>query len=127
MVLAVKKASVAQAAEGRISDVGKQNAAYLLALRNYTRYQTTVETMIKDGGPAFPQTATPTDGFSFCGMSMRDYFAAAALQGLLAGYTSSGSNVYKKDGEDIRIVPLRKAAPELAYDYADAMLKEREK
>ena len=42
---------------------------------------------------------------------MRDYFAAAALQGLLASFESIGT---------------RDAYALVAYEYADAMLKARE-
>ena len=50
------------------------------------------------------------------GMTLRDYFAAAALQGCLA--QAAGSNVEKLEPGDIGIV---------AYLMADAMLAEREK
>jgi hypothetical protein len=46
------------------------------------------------------------------GMELRDYFAAAALQGILAD-----SNV---DGNAATL-------SKIAYKFADAMLKEREK
>ncbi len=44
---------------------------------------------IDDGGPAFPRTGIGNAGVGYDvppqdGLSMRDYFAAAALQGLLA-------------------------------------------
>jgi hypothetical protein len=44
-------------------------------------------------------------------MTMRDYFAAAALQGCLASFESTGT---------------RDALASVAYEYADAMLKARE-
>jgi len=44
-------------------------------------------------------------------VDLRDYFAAKALQGMLADHTRDG---YKSD------------FAELAYGYADAMLKARE-
>ncbi len=47
------------------------------------------------------------------GMDLRDYFAAAALQGMLAAHTSGGclvDDLYAK----------------YAYDLADAMLKQRD-
>jgi hypothetical protein len=53
----------------------------------------------QDGGPAFPVQYVP-------GMTLRDYFASAALTGLVANSIPTG------------------AAKE-AYEYADAMLKER--
>jgi hypothetical protein len=69
---------------------------------------------INDGGPAFPHT-TQWDGITpainYHGISMRDYFAAAALQGLLASFESIGT---------------RDAYALVAYEYADAMLKARE-
>jgi hypothetical protein len=65
--------------------------------------------MSKDGGPAFP--VPDIDGGKVCeGMTLRDYFAAKALQGIL-----NDADVF-----------WDKAAP-LAYQYADAMLKAREK
>ena len=73
---------------------------------------------IKDGGSAFPSTQyvsgiSPT-GHSG-GMTLRDYFAAKAMQGLIAQSmgTALGSNP--------------KFAAEHAYATADAMLKVREK
>jgi hypothetical protein len=59
------------------------------------------------GGPAFP-TGTGVTPYN-PGMTLRDYFAAKALQGILAD-----SDCFW-DG----------AAP-LAYQYADAMLKARQ-
>lgn len=72
----------------------------------------------KNGGPAFPTTQyvsgiSPT-GHSG-GMTLRDYFAAKAMQGLIAQSmgTALGSNP--------------ELAAEHAYATADAMLKAREK
>lgn len=74
--------------------------------------------MSKDGGPAFPLWAPPIhsgegaiihQGALILGMSLRDYFAAAALHGIAIG------------GNDIE------QAAVLAYQVADAMLKERAK
>ena len=59
------------------------------------------------GGPAFPQQ---DDASGSEGMTLRDYFAAKAMQGLLAGTTTSDGLVIVKD----------------AYAIADAMLKARE-
>lgn len=69
---------------------------------------------INDGGPAFPiQHSTIHNGkqitFPNEGMSLRDYFAAAALQGLLA-----------YDGDCSTAIGL-------AYHTADAMLEWRKK
>jgi len=82
------------------------------------------------GGPAFQfeyhnQTGSYQDGFfgtgklapgasqQFAGMSLRDYFAAKAMQGLLACPDTKSGN------------PALYASN--AYAYADAMLKERNK
>lgn len=52
------------------------------------------------------------------GMTLRDYFAAAALQGLLA------NNDEPELPEDVHMHDYVAAN---AYEYADSMLKEREK
>ena len=61
------------------------------------------------GGPAFPRPHSEPPHYAQEGMTLRDYFAAKALQGLLAD-----ADCFWDD-----------AAP-LAYQYADAMLKARE-
>lgn len=79
--------------------------------------------MTNDGGPAFPRPLSLTkpkevkeaqlgDWFSGAqdGMSLRDYFAAQAMSGLL----SPGH------GSDPKHISI------LSYRIADAMLKERE-
>ena len=71
---------------------------------------------INDGGPAFPRTVTINDGIDGFterknnGMTLRDYFAAAALQGLLA---SQSEGLFTEFATH-------------AYQLADAMLKARE-
>ena len=85
-----------------------------------------------DGGPAFPrldELINTSRGFmaeSSDGMSLRDYFAAAALQGLLSALKPRAEdNVSERDG-----TPITHAAaqlPRIAYGYADAMLAERSK
>lgn len=60
---------------------------------------------VSDGGPAFPRQGCD-------GMSLRDYFAAHALAGMLAD-------------ECTREVGCPKIA-ENAYRYADAMIAERD-
>ena len=68
--------------------------------------------MSKDtGGPAFP--ATNHHGHKLEGMTLRDYFAAKALQGILTA-TLTPNTVWSQD-----------AAAETAYKVADAMLKAR--
>jgi len=68
-----------------------------------------------DGGAASPNHHnTP-------GMSLRDYFAAAALQGLLAN-----TNLDKELGEEVtNAEEMQIAFAILAYVHADAMLKAR--
>ena len=67
--------------------------------------------MNETGGPAFPTEHTDTSGL-YDGMMLRDYFAAKAMQGLLAcpATTTRNENMYACD----------------AYRMADAMLKARE-
>jgi hypothetical protein len=62
----------------------------------------------KTGGPAFP---TPAHNLENDGMTLRDYFAAKAMQGLLACpiQPQSDEDMYARD----------------AYKVADAMLKAR--
>ena len=67
--------------------------------------------MNNTGGPAFP--VPDIDGSAVAeGMTLRDYFAAKAMQGLLAcpATTTRNENMYACD----------------AYTMADAMLKARE-
>lgn len=72
---------------------------------------------INDGGPAFPLTLK--DNYELghlyaqgvTGMSLRDYFAAKAMQGMLC-HQASFENVEK--------------TAQWAYEQADSMLKARE-
>jgi len=69
---------------------------------------------INDGGPAFPSPPSQhSNGFYSTGngMTLRDYFAAAALQGILA----RGQSLSSKKDEVLE-----------AFKYSDAMLKARE-
>lgn len=77
---------------------------------------------MKDGGPAFPfkfefehPDAGPLIEHS-SGMSLRDWFAGMALQGVIS--------LYKGGNEQFE--SYRKDMVEVAYQLADAMLKERE-
>jgi len=69
---------------------------------------------INDGGPAFPFREQDGEGGyeRFPGMSLRDYFAAAALTGILADPNGSG-HLQEVSG--------------FAYLVADAMLAARER
>ena len=60
----------------------------------------------KDGGPAFPIGSTPEEWGN--GMTLRDYFAAKAMQNYIC-------DDYTPD-----------AIAKAAYEMADAMLKARE-
>jgi len=64
----------------------------------------------KDGGSAFP--SLDKIGHLAKGMTLRDYFAAKAMQGMLINEFDSQS-----------VISLSEAS----YQIADAMLKEREK
>ena len=76
-------------------------------------------TKLKNGGPAFPApqlsdigACTPAEA---AGMSLRDYFAAAAMQGELAGNAG--------EWRDTSVGDLAR----WSYRVADAMLAERAK
>lgn len=70
---------------------------------------------LNDGGPAFPSTITD-DSLHVGGMSLRDYFAAKAMQGLVSGHFA------KYGHEDYW--PRPEIASE-AYKIADAMINAR--
>ena len=68
-----------------------------------------------DGGPAFPNTMENwANGFG--GISLRDYFAAKALEALIE---QAGPPAVDKS--------CRKDFASMAYDYANAMLAERKR
>ena len=79
--------------------------------------------MSNNGGSAFPYSALSPDGPKVYedseGMSLRDYFAAVALQGLIA----AGTNGTVSD----RTWTFPELRSKFAYEYADEMLKAREK
>jgi len=71
--------------------------------------------------PAFPRALTKGDPCGQRGMDLRDYFAAAALQGMLAsGHQEAIEQVWIATGESAA-TGLAMAA----YGFADAMLKAR--
>lgn len=73
---------------------------------------------IKTGGPAFAATGRPDQQYiQQEGMTLRDYMAAKALMGWLAGYPETSSHPVVAGDED-------KVAKE-AYQMADAMIKAR--
>jgi hypothetical protein len=81
---------------------------------------------IEDGGNAFPvivslnnsSTGVVTSVYTYDGMTLRDYFAAKALSGLLSypGGEGNGSFISNCDKDGVA---------DVAYTYADAMLKRR--
>lgn len=64
--------------------------------------------MDKNGGPAFPVR------YEGPGMSLRDFFAAAALQGLIASRTDRSTHWHPDDDSNY------------CFRIADSMLKARE-
>ena len=66
---------------------------------------------IEDGGPAFPHTETGDCGLR-PGISMRDYFAAKAMQAHIVGHSEFADT-------------NKRTIAECAYDMADAMLEAR--
>jgi hypothetical protein len=83
---------------------------------------------MNDGGPAFPvPNYVNVDGDTFesepSGMSLRDWFAGQALAGMLAGPDMKNNLLLgNPDGRE-----LEAWMAEQSYEYADAMLKAREK
>ena len=64
-----------------------------------------------DGGPAFPVYDDHGQYVNGGGATLRDYFAAKAMQGFAAGL---------ERGDNVDVLPS------LCYQMADAMLKARE-
>ena len=77
----------------------------------------------KTGGAAFPHGVTVVGksvNDASQGMALRDYFAAAALQGLLANsYAAERMEVLPMSGDEVG-----KFIVKSAYAYADCMLEE---
>ena len=73
----------------------------------------------KDGGPAFPVGLLP-------GMSLRDYFAAKAMEGILANSENITNTLMWLNLTDFKVLNIPDAC-ELSYLLADAMIAEREK
>ncbi|MFA8336363.1 hypothetical protein [Burkholderia cenocepacia] len=73
---------------------------------------------INDGGPAFPFVEPSTECNVANGMTLRDYFAAKAMAGMLAypGCESRGSHHNNNTPDGVAT---------MAYEYADSMLRAR--
>ena len=76
-------------------------------------------TASRTGGPAFPVTAEQSENgvFASSGMTLRDYFAAAALTGLMAD---------PEDGELVPGLNCPQSVAYYAYEVADAMIHRRQ-
>lgn len=69
------------------------------------------------GGPVFP---VKDDRDHFNGMTLRDYFAGKALEGLIS------KMAFELHADHEKAKEVHKCLAQSAYSYADAMLKERE-
>ena len=81
----------------------------LMAIFGFTRVEESEMTKKNDGGPAFPHHFTQDSVGDCKGMTLRDYFAAKAMQGMVANPKNVG-----------------RAGASLAYQMADAMIAARE-
>lgn len=87
--------------------------------------------MEKDGGSAFPEICTDlnvhtgkTETYSYGGMSLRDWFAGMALQGLAANESIARAiNADVKNGTS----DGKSDYADMAYTIADAMLNKKNK
>lgn len=68
----------------------------------------------KDGGPAFPRLTRDSFAPEFTGMTLRDYFAASAMQGFLSG---------RKQVRGMSLQELFESYADYSYMVADEMLK----
>lgn len=83
-----------------------------------------MSTEINDGGPAFPtenERQTGANSYHFSGMTLRDYFAAQAIQAV-----ASENMLSDADTPMMCDLFIRNAAS-LSYRIADAMIAHREK
>lgn len=85
------------------------------------------EANINDGGPAFPVTAENGYNRNSCGegMSLRDYFAAKAMQSCVAkmAFDQPTEDMLKANG--IQAADFEKFVAMLSYSMADHMLQAR--
>ena len=80
-----------------------------------------------NGGYAFPSKGMP--GLDICGMTLRDYFAAAALPALIAQMVGQleGEGFGADFHDDESMTFDTEYLCETAYDIADGMIAERSK
>lgn len=98
---------------------------------------------VKNGGPAFPfeyhnQTRSDQPGFfgtgslapgasqQFSGMTLRDYFAAKALEGQMAAFSDEDARLLSITNAAENGIDAKEQVAIAAYEYADAMLKARQ-
>jgi hypothetical protein len=74
---------------------------------------------MKISPPAFPTYLAENMAH---GLSMRDYFAASAIQALL---TISPKDWHETYMNDDKYLPMMKGVPLIAYEFADAMMEAR--
>ena len=84
----------------------------LMAIFGFKRVEESEMSKKNDGGPAFPHHFTQDSVGDCKGMTLRDYFAAKAMQAYLGG----------NDRDDFEFSDWAEAS----YIMADAMLAERE-
>ncbi len=78
---------------------------------------------IDTGGPAFPTRNEAQIGpisYHYEGMTLRDYFAAKAMQGIL-----SNASLLEVVDQKFEADSTRDAVSKYAFGVADAMIKER--
>jgi hypothetical protein len=92
-----------------------------------------VKEQFNDGGPAFPNRGdnTPTNPI-YDGMSLRDWFAGKAVNGMLSQPPATFMSKHKSLWEPAlekseHWTQFAAKVAELGYDIADAMLAAREK
>ena len=74
----------------------------------------------ENGGPAFPLCVEVGENIHLnLGMTLRDYFAAKALQGFIAYMGCEAEATNRLGGPNNEVIARN------AYNYADAMLKAR--
>jgi hypothetical protein len=83
---------------------------------------------MKDGGPALPGGYAGIDEAGedvYVGMSLRDYFAAKAMQAIL---TNRAVEQYRQQLDELGVSNYQQdvAVAHVAYKQADSMLKARE-
>jgi hypothetical protein len=83
----------------------------------------------EDGGPAYPIDAYGESRLDpSWGMSLRDYFAGQALIALVWGsFTEIGQDALKKARDNKTAKGAGEVFAVASYEYADAMLAERDK